>query len=332
MSRPDPRAPFVEIAAAWAEEARVGLTARRSAALEAWLDQSDLHRRAFDEVRAADEALLRHSSEPDLMALREAALRARPPRFGFGFERIAAALAALTLLVSGAWWAVDRWPSAGRVEAAPAVYRTEAGERSTVTLPDGSVATLNTASAMEVAYRRGERRVRLIEGQAIFAVAHDAEAPFSVRAGDHVVTATGTLFEVRLDDAGTRVALLEGGVRVAPVERSPRGSAVTLVPGEVLTTSREGLVRVRHADVARLAEWRSGWVSFDDTALQDAVSEMNRYGGPRIVIADAEAARMRLSGVFRTGEPDRFARTAVEALPISMSSEGGTIVLASREP
>jgi transmembrane sensor len=330
MNRPERRKPIVESAAAWAEETRAGLPPRRAAALEAWLAESDDHRRAFEAVRVAEEALVRQSAEPALMALRHAALQARPSHAEVRWTRIAAAFAALTVLTGSGWWIAERW---GVVSGTPAsaVYRTETGERSTVTLPDGSIATLNTDSTLEVAYRRGERTLRLIEGQALFSVAHDTTAPFRVRAGDRVVTATGTLFEVRLDAGVTRVALLEGGVRVAPVERSPSSAAVTLAPGEVLSTSPGGPARVRRADVVRLAEWRSGLVSFDDTPLEDAVAEMNRYGGPRIIVRGSDAARLRLSGVFRTGEPERFAGTAAEALTLSMSSENGTIVLTSPE-
>ena len=48
------------------------------------------------------------------------------------------------------------------------VYRTAVGERSTVTLPDGSVVTLNTDTVLRVAFSDQARGVRLVRGKCIY--------------------------------------------------------------------------------------------------------------------------------------------------------------------
>ncbi len=58
-----------------------------------------------------------------------------------------------------------------------------------------------------------ERAVRLLNGQAIFTVAHGQPAPFRVYAGDKIVTAVGTVFDVRIDGEQVRVSVIEGAVR-----------------------------------------------------------------------------------------------------------------------
>src|SRR5690606_10548060 len=69
------------------------------------------------------------------------------------------------------------------------VYRTKVGDQEKITLADGSIVTLNTASRIEARMNGQERTVRLLEGEAFFEVAHDASRPFRVYAGDGVTEA-----------------------------------------------------------------------------------------------------------------------------------------------
>ena len=71
-------------------------------------------------------------------------------------------------------------------------YVTVIGERSTFTLSDGSVVTLNTNSELVVDFSEGRRDIRLSRGEANFDVAKNPDRPFVVRAGDGVVWAVGT--------------------------------------------------------------------------------------------------------------------------------------------
>lgn len=327
-----PSSSVEETAARWVIEERAGLSVRRSATLDAWLEACLDHQVAFEQARLADEAMGRHGAEPEMMALREAALGARPVRLGLPPVLMAAALGCLALLGAIGLWAIQRPTLApGPAPVQPAeIYQTAIGERSTISLPDGSVATLNTASRMEVAYTSGEGRIRLLDGQAVFTVAHGRSTPFRVYARDRVITATGTQFEVLISQGAVRVALIEGAVRVTAATAATAGEqGETLAPGEVLVGEPDGRVRIRSENVARLTDWRSGLVSFEETPLDQAVAEINRYSRTPVVLGDAQAARRRLSGTFRTGEPERFARTAGEVLSLDVSSEDGTIVLTS---
>lgn len=100
-------------------------------------------------------------------------------------------------------------------------YVTVIGERSTFTLSDGSVVTLNTNSELVVDFSEGRRDIRLSRGEANFDVAKNPDRPFVVRAGDGVVWAVGTAFSVRysatageLDSPTVDVVVTEGAVKV----------------------------------------------------------------------------------------------------------------------
>jgi len=82
------------------------------------------------------------------------------------------------------------------IRQTPQEFRTALGEQRSVLLADGSRATLNTASTIEVILQKGRREVRLVQGEALFEVAHDATRPFVVRAGNALLKDVGTQFNV----------------------------------------------------------------------------------------------------------------------------------------
>src|SRR6202042_1912925 len=97
---------------------------------------------------------------------------------------------------------------------------TAVGQQRNVTLADGSIVTLNTNTILETDLSRSVRQIYLRKGEAHFQVAHDRSRPFLVHAGDAVVRAVGTEFEVRLrEDKHVEVLVNEGRVEVqaAPI-------------------------------------------------------------------------------------------------------------------
>ena len=80
-------------------------------------------------------------------------------------------------------------------------------------------------------------------------------------------------------------------------------------------------------DPARIGQWQSGTLAFDNVTLAEAVAEMNRYATTRIVIADPALAAERISGVFPAGEQDAFAEALALYLPLKAEGKGGRIVL-----
>ena len=71
-------------------------------------------------------------------------------------------------------------------------FRTAVGQRATVTLPDGSVVTLNTDTVVRTRADGERRLVYLDQGQAYFKVAKDRRHPFVVSAAGRTVTALGS--------------------------------------------------------------------------------------------------------------------------------------------
>lgn len=341
--RPSPVPPTAldpdEAAATWFARRREGLGHREEDEFARWLESDPKHRSAYQAVTRTWELSGEAASHPSVCALRSEALTMRPKK-----SRVMPALAASIALVVAAATAVQLspWnndatgPELAASASQPRLLQTELGERTSVTLDDGSVVTLNTETRVQVDYRPDRRSLTLLAGQALFQVARDAGRPFVVTAGDRQVTALGTKFEVRLDRSRVRVALLEGKVDVRaipwtgkPSEPAVRAAipATILRPGEQLVAVSGGPARVTAADVEQMTSWKEGRVRFDDTPLDEAVAEMNRYSRTKIVIVDPAISDIRVSGAFRTGQPGSFTSALSDLFPVEADRTASEIRL-----
>ncbi len=327
-----------EAAAAWIIRVEDGpLSPADQATFDTWKAESPANLAAYARAEAAWRLFDDTPADPVMDAMRASALASgSPPRrrlwAGVGIG-LAASLLAVVALNTG-WLPFARSADAPQVAAkadpaavtapkAPASgeFATAKGERRTVRLADGTAVTLDTDSAIRVAYVAERRIVRLLRGQALFAVAKDPHRPFVVHAGTNQVTALGTVFAVRLDASRMKILLVEGKVVIDEDEDSPRDKSavmvpVVLAPGETLVTTDGAKPVVERVDVDQALRWREGFVEFSDTTLTEAVAEMNRYSGKQIVLRDTATGNLRVSGVFRTGNPERFAAIVGELLPV----------------
>lgn len=282
------------------------------ARLRAWLGESDEHRRAFERLTRAWEQAgkIRLRASQDAVAIE--------PRRRSRFVPWAAAAAMLVLALGVAVYRL-------RVDA----MVTEVGQQRVSVLPDGTRVTLNTNTRIEVNYDEHARRVRLIRGEAWFEVAKNATWPFLVSVDGEIVRALGTSFIVRRDGTqGISVTLVEGRVSITPIDQKAEpGEAQVLAPGQRLVLSEHSTSAVDRPDLTRVTAWRHGRVEFDATSLDDAAAEMNRYSKTRIILADADLARLSVGGVFRAGDSEEFVRIVTSAFGLRADRQGRDIVL-----
>ena len=330
-----------EQAAAWAiRDMGKPMDARLVAAREAWLNERPEHRAAYTQAIRALGIVAANMADPAVMALRRKALEARPMPSPLGV-RLAAGLAVCAIVIAiGVGLRILETHSqrldAGvqtSVARAGRVYSTGVGQRLTIPLSDGSLVTLDTASAVRIRYTVGERSVDLMQGQALFKVAKHQLAPFQVYAGDQRITALGTVFDVRLEPDRVRVSLLEGSVRVASVSPSALGEPqreVVLDPGQALE-QRGPIVRVSDINPTRTKSWIDGVLDFDDEPLASAVAEVNRYSEHKIILEGVDIRALRISGIFTAGDTERFAQTMAELFSLHVAHDTtGQIILSRR--
>lgn len=211
-------------------------------------------------------------------------------------------------------------------------YHTAVGQQQVLTLADETRVELNTDSRLTVDYSSKQRLVTLDRGEALFEVAQNANRAFIVRAGDTEIRALGTKFDVRRSDGRVIVVLLEGKVEVTnkpPVLVRPVRVA-TLTPGERLTLGTDdGETAVDRPNVEAATAWSRGEVMFEDATLSAAVAEMNRYARIRLMLADPQLERLRVSGVFESQGTEEFAESIAALHHLQIEHQGNALILTS---
>ncbi len=214
---------------------------------------------------------------------------ASPPRRRGHWLAVAAAAA---VAVFGTLWFLPR------DEPPPAVvHRTDFGEQRSLALNDGSIVMLNTRTEVVVRYAPAVRQVELLSGEALFDVAADPARPFVVDTGAVTLEVLGTKFSVYRTAEATRLAVVEGVVRVAA--RGEPGNPVLVHAGEGAVASSDGaILREAGIDVDKATAWTERRLVFEDVPLQDVVSEFNRYNRRPLLVQDAQLAERRITSVF----------------------------------
>jgi transmembrane sensor len=209
-------------------------------------------------------------------------------------------------------------------------FRTRLGEVRRVPLADGSTVAINTASEVDVAFRREQRTVRLRTGEAWFQVAHDVQRPFVVEAGAVRVRAVGTAFSVRRRPDGAEVLVTEGVVEVWTQGGGQSPARLKAGQGTFIAENAGPRAPAAPAAVDRKLEWRYGKIDLAGETLREAVADFNRYNDRKLVIADPRIADERFYGVFNTGGPDAFAAAVGASLGVPVEVRGDQIVLGGR--
>lgn len=304
------------MAAEWSLRQAHGLSFAQEHELAQWLAADERHARMFAEMEHTSRLLdgMKFQLPP------AAASHVDVPKKTSArhYVRIAVGLAAAGAVAFGVW----TFHQSSRLEYATS-ESTQLGEIKRLELPDGSVALLNTNTAVEVSYERAERRVRLLSGEAFFTVAKNPARPFIVQAGRVAVRAVGTAFDVRLRAEAMSVLVTEGKVRVS-CNASPKfndtsvahdaepllemGHMAQVAFDSDRAPAPEGLVvsTIEERLMKSALAWQEGRLEFFETPLSEVVAEFNRYNRHKIVIADPELAARRFGGAFASHQIEPF--------------------------
>lgn len=258
----------------------------------------------------------------------------RKKRLRWPLLSVAAVAVFCAALAANRWWGIDS-------------YATKVGEQQMVLLDDGTRVSLNTDTRVRVDLGAQLRSVNVLAGEALFEVAKDAKRPFVVRVDDSEVVALGTVFSVRVGGAGTAdealtVTLIEGqvslravagggarGLKPAQPVMMQAGDRVRLVKS-LLKPDAPSVQQFDRPPAEQLMAWKRNEAIFDGASLPEAVAEMNRYSRTPIVLAaDSSLLKLRVSGLYRTGDSVAFARAVAALYGLQLSERGGRVELAS---
>jgi transmembrane sensor len=249
---------------------------------------------------------------------------------------LAAAASIIVALMAG-WWAFTDH-QAGWEE-----FRTGSGERGTLQLGDGSVVHLNARSRIALRFSASSREIRLLDGEALFEVRHDARRPFRVATRDTVIEDIGTRFNVYSREDGVHVAVIEGSVEVTTKpEALAAGTSATRAAGgrpvhQVLKANQEAQIERgdivaldERADISQTISWPQRRLIYRKESLAHIVADFNRNGWHQIQL-EGEAVQQRpYTGVFDPDDPDSLAEVLAQDPELEVERSGDSIVVRAR--
>lgn len=306
------------------------LTPEEASAFSEWLEADPRHEAAVKELAGAWRTfdLLASYPRPQNGAADPEFFRKRRAPLPW---RVSVAAAAAVLFIAGAaYWSAGRSPQDGAHRIASAAKApTDVVSR----LSDGSEIEVRAGGRAEPVFSPEERRVRLLAGEAHFAVTKDPGRPFVVEAGGVLVRAVGTAFNVRFDGVELEVLVTEGVVKVS--SREAPGAAelavrqrarIPLGPALALRAIPEPVTR---AEVSRTLAWQSGRLVFEATPLADVIERFQRHAEAQLVLREDHLAQLRISGQFNARNLDGFLELLRAGFGLTVERQEDTIVIRS---
>lgn len=310
-----------------------------------WILESKRHVRHFLMMTALDEELrhidperrlqieTRRGEMPDVVPIRPypdevpPSRRSRISTPAFRGLAIAASVAVICVLL----WAFTS-------SVAQAVlwrsYETDALQRHSFTLPDGSIARLDVRSRIEAARFQGStRKIRMVSGQAFFDVKRDASRPFLVQTHRAVIYAVGTQFAVLQEPNESTVTVVDGTVEISRKSVSPRSAEVVkLTKNEQARVDQRGDVGPKQmvADIAKVTAWASLIRNFSGAPASEIVAEANQYNDVQLVLVGQMAAG-KLSGDFDMYDAPALSRTIAHQLDADVEEHGNTRIIRAKQ-
>lgn len=174
------------------------------------------------------------------------------------------------------------------------------GQKTKVLLPDGTVVFLNSSSSIKYQenFEGRERRV-VLNGEAFFEVAKDANKPFIVECLGIETEALGTAFNVNaFDPHQIGISLIEGKVRINESETNSK--LATLSPGNQLLINLATRKFFEQAfDSEEVIGWTVGKLVFSHADFQAITSGLEKWFGVDITVKGNAPEDWQISTVYQ---------------------------------
>lgn len=171
-----------------------------------------------------------------------------------------------------------------------------------ITLPDGSVVTLNSNSKLTFPRSfSGNTREVSISGEAFFEVKPDASRAFVITAGNAQIKVLGTSFNVCAypDEETVDVVVETGKVQVTFAAAQTTANNLILTPGEKGTFSNKDITLEKSVNADRnISAWRTRQFVFDETPISDVVAALEKVYFANIQIVDPAINTLVLTASF----------------------------------
>jgi transmembrane sensor len=207
----------------------------------------------------------------------------------------AAVFVGALLLVTGGYWGYKQ------LYPADLIQQTAFGKTATLTLPDGSLVSLNGNSRLRyaAAWSSGQTREVWLDGEGFFRVTHQpGHERFVVHLPNKLnIEVLGTQFDVLARQSRARVVLNNGKIRLDVGGQAK--DKLVMKPGDLFYADVKNNVFYRkRVDPTIQSAWQEGKLRFEGTTLREVAEMLEETYGVQIVITDPALLKQAITGTI----------------------------------
>ena len=178
------------------------------------------------------------------------------------------------------------------------------GITSTVIMPDGTSATLNSGSELSYPSIFGKERQVFLSGECYFDVVKNEKSPFIVNAATVAVKVLGTRFAFKTynDDDQSVITLEEGSVKVIPLTFDIKGEIILSPNQQLIIDNNTFELRRRIVKTEEYTSWKEGILNFRDVSLGEISKVLERSFNVKIKITADDLINENYVAQFKYGE------------------------------
>ncbi len=203
---------------------------------------------------------------------------------------------------------------------------TEAGQRSKVSLPDGSLVWINAGTVLKYCPDRNERKVSLT-GEAYFEVNHSPDYPFVVETDGTKIKVLGTKFNVSHYPGSkiTEASLLSGEI-VMSIDKNDK--VFDIHPGEkaIYNAEKKSFNKTKTI-VQNDILWKQGVLVFENESFNDLILKLERNYAVTFVYNRVTFENIHYTGTINNLNINRVLEFINLTIPINYEIDNKTIKL-----
>ena len=204
------------------------------------------------------------------------------------------------------------------------------GEIKQVTLPDGSIVTLNANSEIRFSRFNFSTKTRevMLNGEADFSVVHTkSNQRFVVITNNNLaVTVLGTQFSVYNRLKKSEVVLRKGKVELSYTSvNSNQNKLLVLKPGDKFIKNDRGTDEVHLLNTEEAVAWKNHDFLFEGTSLAQVANTINESFGIKLIFQNEDLANRKISGTFHAEKADELIDAIAQLLDVNYKKRSNII-------
>lgn len=282
------------------------VTEKERQEVEEWINESAENRRMMDQVLmlyiSTDtlNILKKVDTEKALSKVKTRMSPVKKVTWAKRFQRIVAILfLPFIIALSVQYGRTDKQVVSQILEA-----KTAPGMTASLTLPDGTLAFLNSQSSLSYpSFFDGDVREVMLKGEGYFEVAKDKRKKFVVVIPHHSqIEVQGTSFNVEAyeQDADVTATLIEGKIGFIYQDKGV-SKQVSMLPGQKLMYNSESK-EMMLSETSGLSEiaWKDGKIIFNNTPLPEALRILDKRYNVKFILNNERLKKSSFTGTFAT--------------------------------